>query len=105
MESLAYIASKQVDPSQLENFHEFLHGYTDVFSKNFLSSNDETYKNLIRKNDVVILKCDKDSSVVIMNRSVYLEQLGGMIKVGVKKGTYKKTENTTLQDLKKSQDF
>ena len=75
MESLAYIASKQVDPSQLENFHEFLHGYADVFSKNFLSSNDETYKNRIRKNDVVILKCDKDSSVVIMNRSVYLEQL------------------------------
>ena len=105
MESLAYIASKQVDPSQLENFHEFLHGYADVFSKNFLSSNDETYKNRIRKNDVVILKCDKDSSVVIMNRSVYLEQLWEMIKVGVKKGTYKKTENTTLQDLKKSQDF
>ena len=105
MESLAYSPSKQVDPSQLENFHEFLYGYNDVFSKNFLSSNDETYKNLIKKNDVVILKGDKDSSVVIMNRSVYLEQLGGMIKVGVKKGTYKKTENTTLQDLKKSQDF
>ena len=46
MESLAHSASKQVDPSQLENFHEFLRGYTDIFSKNVLSTNDETYKNL-----------------------------------------------------------
>ena len=44
MESLAYSASKQVDPSQLENFHEFFRGYTDVFSKNVLSTNDETKK-------------------------------------------------------------
>ena len=43
MESLAYSASKQVDPSQLENFHEFLRGYTDIFSKNVLSTNDETF--------------------------------------------------------------
>ena len=66
MESLAYSASKQVDPSQLENLLEFLRGYTDIFSKNVLCNNDETYKNLknlIRKNDVVILRGDKDSSV------------------------------------------
>ena len=36
MESLAYSASKQVDPSQLENFHEFLRGYTYIFSKNVI---------------------------------------------------------------------
>ena len=42
MESLAYSASKQVDPSQLENFHEFFRGYTDIFSKSVLSTNDET---------------------------------------------------------------
>ena len=108
MESLAHSASKQVDPSQLENFHEFLRGYTDIFSKNVLSTNDETYKNLknlIRKSDIVILRGDKDSSVVIMNRSDYIEKLEGMIEGGVKKGTYKKTEDTTLQDLKKFQDF
>ena len=108
MESLAYSASKQVDPSQLENFHEFLRGYTDIFSKNVLSTNDETYKNLkniIRKSDIVILRGDKDSSVVIMNRSDYIEKLEGMIEKGVKKSTYKKTEDTTLQDLKKFQDF
>ena len=46
MELLAYSAFKQVDPSQLKNFHEFLRGYTDIFSKNDLFTNDETYKNL-----------------------------------------------------------
>ena len=97
-----------MNPSQLENFHEFLHGYTDISSKNVLSTNDETYKNLknlIRKSDIVILRGDKDSSVVIMNRSDYTEKREGMIEEGVKKGTYKKTEDTTLQDLKKFQDF
>ena len=53
----------------------------------------------------MILKVDKDSSVVIMNRWDYIEKPEGMIGEGVKKGTYKKTEDTTLQDLKKYQDF
>ena len=100
MESLAYSAPKQVDPSQLENFHEFLSGYTDIFSKNVLSTNDKTYKNLkniIRKSNIVILRGDKDSSVVIMNRSDYIKKLEGVIEEGVRKGTYKKTEDTTLQ--------
>ena len=94
MESLAYSASKQVDPSQLKTFHEVLRGYTDIFLKNVLSTNNETYKNLknlIRKSNIVILRGDKDSSVVIMSRSDYIEKLEGMIEEGVKKGTYKKT--------------
>ena len=100
MESLAYSASKQVDPSQLENFHEFLRGYTDIFSKNVLSTNDETYKklkHLIRKSNIVILRGDKDSSMVIMNRSDYIEKLEGMIEEGVKKGTYKKQKIQTYK--------
>ena len=46
MELLDYSASKQVDSSQFENFHGFLHGYADIFSKNVLSTNDAAYKNL-----------------------------------------------------------
>ena len=53
----------------------------------------------------MILRGDKDSSVVIMNRSDYVEKLERMIEEGVKEGTYKKTENTTLKDLKKFQYF
>ena len=91
MESLAYSASKQIDPSQLENFHEFLRGYTDIFSKNVLSTNDETYKklkHLIRKSHIVILRDDKDSTMVIMNRSDYIEKLERMIEEGAKKGKF-----------------
>ena len=33
MESLAYIASDKVDQTDLENFHEFLGGYTNIFAK------------------------------------------------------------------------
>ena len=50
----------------------------------------QTFENLIRKSDIVILKVDKDSSVVIMNRWNYIEKPEGMIGEGVKKGTYKK---------------
>ena len=37
-----------------------------------------------------IFRSDKDSSVVIMNRSDYIEKLDGMIEEGVKKSTYTK---------------
>ena len=44
MESLAYTTSKKVENIQLENYHEFLRGYTDMISKNVLNSEDFTYK-------------------------------------------------------------
>ena len=40
-----------------------------------------------------------------MNRSDFLEKSEGMIEEGVKKGTYKKTEDITLQDLEKKSRF
>ena len=62
MESIAYIASEKVDQNDLENFHDFLRGYTDIFGKNMISTEDDTYKELktlIHNKDVVILKFDK----------------------------------------------
>ena len=59
MESIAYIASEKVDQNDLENFREFLRGYTDIFMKNVISTEDLTYqelKALIHNKDVVILK-------------------------------------------------
>ena len=44
---------------------------------------------------MVILKGDKDSSAVIMNRLHYLKKLEKIIEEEVKKGTYKKREDTT----------
>ena len=42
MESLAYTASKKVENIQLQNFNEFLRGYTVIFPKNVLNSKDFT---------------------------------------------------------------
>ena len=106
MESIVYIASEKVDQNDLENFHEFLWGCTDVFAKNVISTEDHTYqelKTLIHNKDVVILKGDKDSSIVIMNKTNYIKKIGTLI--GIKNGTYAETDHTTMQDLKWFQDF
>ena len=89
-ESLTYTASKKVENFQLENFHEFLRGYSDIFSKNVLNSEDFTYKNLktlIQDENIVILIGDKDSRVVIMDKSDYIQNLEDMIEEGISKGT------------------
>ena len=108
METLADRAKNKVDHSELENFHEFLRGYTDIFTNNIYATKDYTYHNLremIQNKDVVVVKGDKDSSVVIMNKLDYLSKLQAMIDDGIKNGTYVETTDNTLQDLSRFQDF
>ena len=33
MESIAYITSEKVDQNDLENFHDFFRGYTDILRR------------------------------------------------------------------------
>ena len=54
---------------------------------------------------VVILKGDKDSTIVLMNRSDYIEKLKVMIDARMRKGLYEVTNDSTLQGLKCFQDF
>ena len=99
MESLAYTALKKVENIQLQNFNEFLRGYTGIFPKNVLNSEDFTYKNLkrlIQDQNIVILQRDKDSSVAIMDKSDYMQKLENMIEEEISKGTYERTDNTTF---------
>ena len=61
-ESLALRTSKEVSNLSLEEFHEFLRGYTDIFTKNIMGTKDYTYhtlKNLINNKDIVVLKVIK----------------------------------------------
>ena len=104
MDSLAYTALRKVENIPLENFHEFLRGYTDMFPKNV----DFTYKNLkslIQDENIAIFQGDKDSSVVITDKIDYIQKLENMIEDGINKGTYERTDDTTLQDLQIFQDF
>ena len=76
--------------------HEFLRGYTDIFTKNVYATKDFTYSNLqnIIKNDkLVVLSGDKDSCVVIIQREEYDMKLQNMIDDVIRKGNYSPTSN------------
>ena len=55
--------------------------------------------------NIVILQGDKDSSLVIMDKSDYIQKLEDMIEEGINKVTYERPDDTTSQDLKRFQDF
>ena len=92
----------------LEHFREFLPGYTDIFTNNIYATKYYTYHNLcgmIQNKDIVVVKGDKDSSIVIMKKSDYLTKLDTMIDNDIMKGTYVETTDNTLKELSQFQDF
>ena len=102
MESLADSVKGNIDHKNLEHFHEFLRGYTDIFTNNIYATKDYTYHNLrgmIQNKDIVVVKGDKDSSVVIMKKSDYVTKLDTMIDDGIMTSTYVETTNNTLKEL------
>ena len=81
---------------------------TDIFTKNVFQTKDCIYHNLkklIREKDVVVMKGGKDSSVVILNKTDYIEKLENMVKEGTDKGTYTLTEDNTIKYLKNFKQF
>ena len=90
MESLAESVKGSIDHKNLEHFHEFLRGYTDIFTNNIYATKDYTYYNLrgMIQNKNVVVKGDKDSSVVIMKKSDHVTKLNTVIDDGIMKGTY-----------------
>ena len=68
-----------------------------------VSTEDHAYKELkaIHNKDVVILKGDKDSTIVIMNKTYYIIKTETMVEEGIKSGTYAETDDTTMQNLKR----
>ena len=107
-ETLAQRTRHYVEVHRLEEYHECLRGYTDIFTKNVFQTKDYTYhnlKSLIREKDVVVMKGDKDSSLVILNKTDYIEKLENMVKEGIDKGTYTITEDNTIKDLNNFKQF
>ena len=47
---LAQRTSDSVESHRLEEYHEFLHGYTDIFTKNVFQRKDYTYQNKKKNN-------------------------------------------------------
>ena len=56
----------------LEHFHEFVSGYTDIFTNNIDATKICTYYNLrgmIQNTHIVVIKGDKHSSIVMVTKS------------------------------------
>ena len=102
------MAQRTSDSQRLEEYHEFLRGYTDIFTKNVFQTKDYTCHNLkkfIGEEDVVVMKGDKDFLVVILNKTEYNKKLENIVKEGIDKGTYTLTEDNTIKDLKNFKQF
>ena len=103
LETLAQRTSGSAETHWLEQYHDCLRDYTEILTKNVFQTKDYTYHNLkklIREKHVVVMKGDKDSSVVILNKTDYFEKLENMVKEGIDKGTYTLTEDNPIKILK-----
>ena len=108
MESLVDSVKVSIYHKNLEHFHEFYCDYIDIFTDNIYATNDYTYHNLrgiIQNKDIVVVKGEKDSNVVIMKKSDYVTKLNTMIDDGIMKGTYVETIDGKLTELSRFQDF
>ena len=73
-ESLADKITDNLDSHKREDFQEFLKAYIDIFTKIVFATTDYTYKHLkriIKDPNLVVVSGDKESCVVIMNKSDY----------------------------------
>ena len=60
---------------------------------------------MIQNKDIVVVKGDTDSSVVIMKKLDYAIKLDTMIDYSIMKGTHLETNDNTLKELLLFQDF
>ena len=73
--------------------------YFNVFTKNVFQTKYYTYcnlKNLVRDKNVVVMRGDKNSSVVILNKTDYIEKLENLVKEDIDKKIYTLTELQTI---------
>ena len=107
-ESLAEKITENIGSHKREYFHEFFRAYVDIFTKNVYATTDYTYKHLkriIKDPNLVVVSGDKESCVVIMNKSDYQNKLQQIINDAISDGVYKVTADNTLDDLKTCTSF
>ena len=78
------------------------------FTKTYTLTEDDTcknVKNLINSKNIVTLKGDKNSSIVILDTKDYIVKLKNIIQDSISKGTYEIKQEDTLQNVKCFQDF
>ena len=81
--------------------------YLDIFTKNIYATHN-TYKNLkriINNPNIAAVSGDKESCIVIMNRSDYFKKLQHMIDEGIQNEVYIITKDRKLEDMKLFRSF
>ena len=63
-----------------------------------------TSPNILQNKDIVVVKGDKDSGVVLIKKSDYVTKLDTMVDDSIMKGTYVATTDKTLKQLSQFQD-
>ena len=64
VEIVSHSATKYIEDNKVEDFHEFLRAYTDIFAKYIYATKDFTYKNsknMIHNDQLAVASSDKGS--------------------------------------------
>ena len=85
-----------------KSFSQFLKGYHLVKKQKFDKKiADTSFKN----KNLVVVSGDKESCVVLIDKTDYQDKLQKMVEDGIKNGIYKVAEDNTLKDLKLFKSF
>ena len=91
-----------------ENFHEYLRSVMNIMSNNVYRDKHNSFKLLkrLRKNEnIAVLSTGKESCMVILNKTDYINKVNAMINESISKGKYVKAVDCTHKDLKHFQNF
>ena len=108
MYRVAERVENSLDQNHVEHFHEFMGAYTEIFTNNIFATKGYTYQNLkdvIWGKDLVLLNGDKESSIVVMNRTDYNNIMSKIIDDGIESKIFEESTDNTLKDLKNFQEF
>ena len=94
--------------TEKENAYEFLRASTTNVSQNIFRCKDTVFKslkNICDNKDIVLLSGDKDSSIIIMNKTDYVNKVNELISKGINLNKYTLCEDTIINDLNNFQAF
>ena len=75
---------------------------SDTFTNSIYATKDYTYHNL---RGMILVKHDRNSSIVTMKKSNYVTKLDNMIGDGITKDTYIETTDNVLKELSRFQEL
>ena len=107
-ENLISLIDDNINDNNKQLAYDFLRSSSNTFTQNIYRAKDKTFSSLNKlrnNNNIVILSGDKDSSVIIVNKTDYVNKINDMISEGINDNKYVISNDTTLKDLHNFQAF